>query len=330
MFKVTVSLILVILSYIIFLFLSAYDNNLHMEFYGYEVNISVWIFILGILLFNVLLSNIIFGIKYILNLPTLIKSKLYDSFHTKENERILEALYLLFTNNKDKARYIFNKLGKKVEEANNKYFQLLSFHFSNNDEDKILALKQIEPVNSFVYQNLALITSKNNNLTSALEYINKALDMDNDNIEALKIALDIYMQLREWEKADFIIEKLINLSKDHIDNVSIAYREAAEYYNEHNNYKYALSYLSKALNYYPIDVKALKLYQKLEEPGYINKLEEAIDYLVSYKNLIKNFKDKWKEITGLYREVQNIDEPLLLEKLEQKDVPTDLIRLTSK
>lgn len=167
------------------------------------------------------------------------------------------------------------------------------------------ALKDIEKVGDIIedsesWHQKGIIHLKNNDLDRALENYNKAIELDDCNVEALYSRAMLFAQKRDFKKAFNDLDKSMQCDNSHFKDYLL--NGYADVYRKMKEFNKAIEYAEKSLshnkNFYFAHITLAEIYGELEKTelfySYLRKgLDSGFD-LYDIDDIIKAkyFKDK--------------------------------------
>lgn len=272
----------IIIKFIIFLslILTGYSISVYLKCYNYFINISFldysievnFIFGIGILLLAILIVNIILnGVFFIISIPKKLLSYKDDLFKS-DPRKIILSYYTKFVLNDN------NLSAEELLRSLNYIPQSLMYHihfiilrYTKDFTQTITSLKYL--MSNSEYKNYA--TKKLVHIYLGIGKLEEALVLveslpNNNDIEALLLALDAYAKLKLYSKFSNVVNKLNKLDKnlwaDYQDKIANYFFDAAKnsmIINSNNNEVKFL--LDSALLYKSNMFEAIELYCSFNE-----------------------------------------------------------------
>lgn len=243
-------------------------------------------------------------------LTYLLKANEYYQQHEKGEEKyhIENSLAIIYArlNNKEKAKYYFNKLLRHHTQTKNKVYiaktlnNLGTLYMSNESADsamvyfkKSLALAQQfhdEELTTYLYTNLGICYTKTGNLELAKSYLDKSVKLSGPADKKMKAWISnsvakLYLLKKQPDSALAYSQKAAKWledvkysfeNKNAVDNLYKSYlmkgdfKNAAAYFELHDEIRDSLNIEMKAMN-----VEKLKLEQQYKENEELRVLKES-------------------------------------------------------
>jgi tetratricopeptide (TPR) repeat protein len=146
----------------------------------------------------------------------------------------------------------------------------------------------IEPTNPFLITQLGIVYFFNNNCEQGLEYCKKALELDSNQIRALEMLLEFYVEEGEPEKAQVYFDKLKALDSTYIN---VLLKRGDNLYRNQRSHP-AVEVWKRALIYTPGDPEIISRVNVVAEQDFMDNLINKFD---NYDQAIEFYKRKSEE-----------------------------------
>ncbi|KAF8818425.1 tetratricopeptide repeat protein [Rickettsia endosymbiont of Cardiosporidium cionae] len=290
MIKSLLFTIFFIVTCFIVIFFNIFDTQITFILYDYEVEVSL---LTVIILFTVIQLIILIGFRgilYIIALPDLVRStitktkleKLYNRFLEviseliicKDSKYVLESRKFLISISKDKDINLYHLIQSKT---NSKFMMNSLMH--------LLKCKNYEVYSN---QELARIFYDNNNILQAEIYATRAFDLNEYDIDNMKLLIHIYGKLKIWNKFVFIVSKLTRtftaLESQIIAEIAGYFFYAAQSEYRKKNYDKSKYFLQYAINVKPDHTNSIIFITELYSADMdIKSIKKVIKFVFSYK-----------------------------------------------
>lgn len=230
MIRLLVTTVIVFALYLVFSFISSYDASIYLQFMDYSIKISSFFFlsiaIIGLVLFT-LLAKIL---AIILNAPSIISGKIKTSKQNHLIKQVIEGYALNATGDNSEAYKLISRIKSELSPdlvAHSHIILSASDPEAENRTHHLTYLFDQSEYSSFAAQELAKYFMHHKYYQQALDYLEKALEQRDHNVDLLTSALKIYSEMMMWDKFEEIVAKLSKLNPDSLRKSS---NDIAGYY----------------------------------------------------------------------------------------------------
>ncbi len=324
MFRVFTLLITIIGLYFTFSYLGKYDTEVTIRAYSYIVHTNAF-FVISLLILAYLLFAVILKLLAItLNLPRNLMSFIYDYKNKRDNNNILTASnYLIVGKNLEAINIAKNYLKHSNQSITKAAKLIMSKALKTREKVNYLqGILEYPELKLYANKSLAETLLQSGDYTNALTFACEAHNIDNHDIDVLKILFEVYAKLQMWEKFSYVLGKLNKAETEFItskaDEISKIFFTAAKKSLEAGQDGQAITYLEQSLLYKPDFLSSInllsELYNNLGRQEFIcNIIEKAFIYKPSYE-LFEIYRTcsskKPEEIYNVLAEVSNEQEYL--------------------
>ena len=259
-----------LLLYLGFGTIAQYDSPLHFSSLNYQIETTLFVFMIIFLLagFTLILSFKI--ISLIFNIPSALKQKWHKQKLIKNNKALFDALTSLLMGDKEKSLSLVNGVMPNLCKESQNIAHLILAKAEDSFDKKISCLSELanqKEYSFYALKKLAKLLYENKQYNQAKDYALSAFNKSNEDAELVLTLIRIYASLKLWTKLPFIVSKLEqadkNLFVESSSEIAGFYCLAAKYQLEIQCDQDALEYLESALELKPDCTDAIVLFTEL-------------------------------------------------------------------
>lgn len=256
MIRLLMLTVFVAILYLSFSFVSSYDTNVHLQFLDYSITISSFFLIAIIIVGSIVIAFVSKILALILNAPSIISGKIKTSKMQHITKQIIEGYALGASGNRDEACRLINRIRHDVPIEFATHSHLILSAADPNPEQRTHHLRYLldhGEYKAFAAKELARYFMQHKYYQQALDYVEQALNLRDNDPELLQIAFVIYGEMLMWDEFEEVAVKLRKLDPELSDATN---RDIAHHYfnaskdvlagGEDNK---AIHYLEKALTH---------------------------------------------------------------------------------
>ncbi len=255
MIKLLIIFILFLLIYFCFSGLVALDSIIKFDIADYYCEISLFTFIMLMVIAIVIFLIFINVISWISSLPRIVKNFILQRSDKNQKYRLMEALVLYAINDNIKSGKIIKKLDPELLRKYEHFYKFILAESSENADLKIKIFQELEKIklySQFAIRRLMQMCYNEKLYDSAILYANKIYNINEYDNEANTILALSYAKQKLWKDFLFFANKKSESEKlpsEHKDDFSIEkyYAEAVKDMLKSQKHDEAIYYLESFL-----------------------------------------------------------------------------------
>lgn len=268
--KIIFSAVLAVIVSISVMYLQQYDGTIIIDVINYRIYTSIFFFVLALMLLLLLICLLVRTTSYIIGIPSIVVNTLYKPKFKSESHKLLYCFAMFLT----EKQHLANKVTKQIRYSEHSdialYMHLLLSRLTSNSEQKIYHLRQLIYHNDyklFAAKNTARALIEKKDYQQALDYLNIACKVTEDDAELIEMLIDCYAQLQLWNKIKSAVDKLEIANSARLAQITTKiadyYIKAAEKQCAIEDYQSAIVYLKEAIWHNSTSMEATRLICKV-------------------------------------------------------------------
>jgi len=321
MIRLLLLTIFIILLYLGFTIVSAYDTTVHLQFLRYNVTISSFFLIAAVIIGSVIIALISKLFIILLNAPSLISSRIKTSKMQHNIRQILDSYSHAMAKDYDGARNIINRIKNDLPHEFDVHPHMILSKVDLNPEQRTYHLRYLldsTEYKAFAAKELARYFLGHKYHQQALEYAEQAEHMRSNDPELLALLLELYAAMIMWDQFEEAVARLQILDHQLFEQmqpqISDLYFAGAKAALAEGSDDDAIYYLEEALLHKPDSAEAASLLCPLlinrgQNGRSIEFLEAAFAATPSFELFELYAKSSTANNKEIYAKLGNIADP---------------------